>query len=157
VIDHLTVKVTDYARSKPFYAGALAPLGYVPQMEFPSGAGFGVPGKPDLWIVQDRENVRPMHFAFHTRDRKVVDAFFAAALAAGGRDNGGPGIRKDYHPNYYAAFVHDPDGHNVEVVCHEPPAASRAGRRAKAGRAPAGPKPARKAGGRKAAGKGKRR
>lgn len=131
MIDHLTVKVTDYAKSKPFYAGALAPLGYAVQMEFGAGAGLGVPGKPDLWLFQDPENVRPMHFAFHTRDRKVVDAFYAAALRAGGRDNGPPGIRKDYHPNYYAAFVYDPDGHNVEVVCHAPPGAARPKARAK--------------------------
>jgi catechol 2,3-dioxygenase-like lactoylglutathione lyase family enzyme len=132
VIDHITVKVADYARSKPFYAGALKPLGYAVQMEFGAGAGLGVPGKPDLWLFQDPENVRPMHFAFHTGDRRAVDAFYAAALAAGGRDNGAPGIRKDYHPNYYAAFVYDPDGHNVEVVCHDAPGAAKPKARAKA-------------------------
>ena len=152
MIDHLTVKVSDYARSKPFYAGALKPLGYLPQMEFAAGAGFGVPGKPDLWIFQDPQNVRPMHFAFHTRDRKVVDAFHAAALASGGRDNGGPGIRKDYHPSYYAAFVYDPDGHNVEVVCHEAPGAAKRAARRK----PAAARTRRPAAGKQAARKRKR-
>jgi catechol 2,3-dioxygenase-like lactoylglutathione lyase family enzyme len=123
VIDHFTLKVSDYARSKPFYVAALKPLGYAVAMEYGGGCGMGVAGKPDLWLVQDLENVRPMHFALHTEDRAVVDAFHEAALQAGGRNNGAPGLRKDYHPSYYAAFVLDPDGHNVEVVCHAPPPA----------------------------------
>jgi len=118
MIDHFTVKVSDTARSKPFYEAALKPLGYAVVMEFGPSCGLGVGGKPDFWIATDADNVRPMHFAFHAKDRKAVDAFHAAALAAGARDNGAPGIRKDYHPNYYAAFVLDPDGHNVEAVCH---------------------------------------
>jgi catechol 2,3-dioxygenase-like lactoylglutathione lyase family enzyme len=138
VIDHLTLKVRDIAASKPFYAKALAPLGYVVAMEYEGGCGMGPKGKPDLWLHQDPENVRPTHLAFHAVERRLVDAFHAAALAAGGKDNGPPGLRPDYHANYYAAFVHDPDGHNIEAVCHAPPAERRAGAR-KA--------PARKAGG----------
>jgi catechol 2,3-dioxygenase-like lactoylglutathione lyase family enzyme len=145
MIDHFTLKVRDIAASKPFYAKALAPLGYVIAMEYEGGCGMGPKGKPDLWLHQDPENVRPMHFAFHTEDRKVVDAFYAAALAAGGKDNGPPGLRLDYHPNYYAAFVHDPDGHNVEAVCHAPSVATT--------RAPPRKKGARKV---KAPGRGKR-
>ncbi|HVP66521.1 MAG TPA: VOC family protein [Anaeromyxobacteraceae bacterium] len=120
MIDHFTLKVSDGAKSKAFYAAALRPLGYAVAMEFGSSCGLGVGGKPDLWLAEDPGSVRATHFALHTRHRKVVDDFYAAALAAGARDNGPPGIRKDYHPNYYAAFVLDPDGHNVEVVCHAP-------------------------------------
>lgn len=133
MIDHFTLKVSDYSRSKPFYVAALKPLGYLVAMEYGGGCGMGVAGKPDLWIVQDPENTRPTHFAFHTEDRKAVDAFYGSAMAAGARDNGPPGLRKEYHPNYYAAFVLDPDGHNVEAVCHAPPRApkprARAGQR----------------------------
>lgn len=120
MIDHFTLKVSDYSKSKEFYTAALKPLGYAVVMEFGSLGGFGVAGKPDLWLSQDADNVRPTHFALQAKDRKVVDGFYAAALPAGARDNGPPGIRKDYHPNYYAAFVLDPDGHNLEVVCHSP-------------------------------------
>jgi catechol 2,3-dioxygenase-like lactoylglutathione lyase family enzyme len=142
MIDHLTLKVSDYRKSKDFYVKALAPLGYAPVMEFPNMGGFGAQGKPDLWLSQDPENTRVTHVAFRARDRPAVDAFYAAALSAGGRDNGPPGIRTDYHPNYYGAFVLDPDGHNVEAVCHEPARAARpvrkkarpAGKRARAKR-----------------------
>ena len=125
MIDHFTLKVNDCEKSKAFYAAALKPLGYAVAMEFGSSCGLGVGGKPDLWLAEDAGNVRPTHFAFHTRNRKVVDGFYAAALSAGARDNGPPGVRKDYHPSYYAAFVLDPDGHNVEVVCHVPPRPAR--------------------------------
>jgi len=125
MIDHFTLKVSDSSKSKAFYAAALKPLGYGVVMEFGDYCGFGVGGKPDFWIAKDADNVRPMHFAFQARDRKVVDGFHAAALAAGARDNGPPGIRKDYHPSYYAAFVLDPDGHNVESVCHARPGAPK--------------------------------
>jgi len=124
MIDHMTLKVSDYAKSKAFYAAALKPLDYAVAMEFGANCGLGVSGKPDLWLSQDAGNVRPQHFALHTNDRKVVDEFYSAALSAGARDNGPPGVRKDYHPNYYAAFVLDPDGHNLEVVCHAPPRAA---------------------------------
>ena len=142
MIDHFTVKVSDYKRSRDFYARALRPLGYQAVMEFEGMGGFGPKGKPFLWLSQDPANVRPMHFAFAAPDRRTVDAFYAAAMGWGARDNGPPGIRKDYHPNYYGAFVLDPDGHNVEAVCHraERPARSRpsAGKKARrAARKPA--------------------
>jgi catechol 2,3-dioxygenase-like lactoylglutathione lyase family enzyme len=137
MIDHFTVKVSDYKRSRDFYARALRPLGYEAVMEYEGGGGFGVKGKPDLWLSQEPENVRPMHFAFAASDRKVVDAFYAAAMGSGGKDNGPPGLRKQYHPDYYGAFVLDPDGHNVEAVCHRAkrparlrPAAGKKARRA---------------------------
>jgi catechol 2,3-dioxygenase-like lactoylglutathione lyase family enzyme len=118
MIDHLTLKVSDGARAIAFYAAALAPLGYEVLMEFGGGAGLGADKKPDLWLAPDPANVRPMHLAFHARTRVEVDAFHRAALAAGGKDNGAPGIRAEYHPTYYGAFVLDPDGHNIEAVCH---------------------------------------
>jgi catechol 2,3-dioxygenase-like lactoylglutathione lyase family enzyme len=144
MIDHLTLKVSDYARSKPFYAAALKPLGYVVAMEYGGGCGLGVPGKPDLWLFQDLQNTRPTHVAFRAESREAVDAFHEAALGAGARDNGRPGIRKDYHPSYYAAFVLDPDGHNVEAVCHAPaaPKPQRAAKSAKAAKAGTKAKPA---------------
>jgi catechol 2,3-dioxygenase-like lactoylglutathione lyase family enzyme len=122
MIDHFTLKVRDFARSKAFLLAALKPLGYQVVMEFApqKTAGLGAGGKPDLWIVEDPENARPTHFALHAPDRKTVDAFHAAALAAGGRDNGKPGLRPHYHPSYYGAFVLDGDGHNIEAVCHRP-------------------------------------
>jgi catechol 2,3-dioxygenase-like lactoylglutathione lyase family enzyme len=119
MIDHIGVHVTDLARSKTFYERALAPLGYVLAMTFEQFAGFGVGGKPDFWIgveaVRDR-----VHVAFRAKGRAEVRAFYEAALAAGGKDNGPPGMRPHYHQDYYGAFVLDPDGHNIEAVCHEP-------------------------------------
>ncbi|BDG02110.1 VOC family protein [Anaeromyxobacter oryzae] len=120
MIDHFTLKVRDGAKARAFYAAALAPLGYEVLMEFEGSYGLGAEKKPDLWIVQDPENTRPMHFAFVARNRAAVDAFHRAALAAGGKDNGAPGLRPQYHPTYYGAFVLDDDGHNVEAVCHRP-------------------------------------
>lgn len=124
MIDHTGVNVSDYARSKPFYEAALAPIGYGCLMAFqveggPPVAGFGevASHKPDFWIVQAPANDR-IHVAFRAASRALVDAFYAAAIAAGGRDNGAPGLRPHYHPNYYGAFVLDPDGHNIEAVCH---------------------------------------
>lgn len=152
MIDHLTVKVSDFTKSKPFYTAALAPLGYTIFMEYEGGAGLGA-AKPDLWLAQDPANVRPVHIAFSAKDRPAVDAFYSAALAAGGRDNGPPGIRKDYHEHYYAAFVHDPDGHNIEVVCHRPPAPAKRARPARK----AARKPARKAAARRAGKRSRRR
>jgi catechol 2,3-dioxygenase-like lactoylglutathione lyase family enzyme len=119
VIDHLTLHVRDYPKAKAFFSAALKPLGYELVMEFEGTAGLGARGKPDLWLAGDA-TAQPIHVAFHAADRKTVDAFHAAALAAGGKDNGKPGLRTDYHPSYYAAFVIDPSGHNVEVVCHKP-------------------------------------
>ncbi|HEX2567918.1 MAG TPA: VOC family protein [Polyangia bacterium] len=124
MLDHIGIKVRDYNKSREFYRVALAPLGYSLLMEFPEQgppiyAGFGADGKPDFWISQG-EQVAPIHFAFVLDDRKAVDAFHAAALKAGAKDNGPPGLRTEYHPNYYGAFVLDPDGNNVEAVCHKP-------------------------------------
>ncbi len=120
MIDHLTLKVRNLTRAKAFYSAALKPIGYEVLMEFPGMLGMGADRKPDLWLAQDPENVRPVHLAFSAPSRKAVDAFHAAAVVAGGRDNGKPGIRKDYHPTYYAAFVFDDDGHNIEAVVHRP-------------------------------------
>jgi catechol 2,3-dioxygenase-like lactoylglutathione lyase family enzyme len=127
VIDHIGFSVSDYARAKAFYQQALAPLDYVVVMEFTAEqagghptAGFGADGKPDFWISAEGSINKPLHVAFSARDRATVDRFYAAAMAAGGSDNGGPGLRPHYHPNYYGAFVRDPDGHNIEAVCHTP-------------------------------------
>jgi catechol 2,3-dioxygenase-like lactoylglutathione lyase family enzyme len=125
MIDHISLRVQDYPRAKAFYAVALAPLGYQAVMEFPGTVGMGVDGKPDFWISQSDETSHPTHIAF-TCQRAQVDAFHAAALQAGGTDNGPPGLRPDYHPNYYAAFVLDPEGNNIETVCHAPPEANMA-------------------------------
>jgi catechol 2,3-dioxygenase-like lactoylglutathione lyase family enzyme len=131
MIDHLTLKVSDLDKAKAFYAAALGPLGYAVMMEFGELSGLGA-GHPDLWLRRDPENVRPTHLAFRAKDRRAVDAFHEAALAAGATDNGKPGVREEYTPTYYAAFVLDADGHNLEVVCHAPPEATRApARRAK--------------------------
>ncbi|HEY8515287.1 MAG TPA: VOC family protein [Candidatus Binatia bacterium] len=119
MIDHLGISVSDFERSKRFYQAALAPLGYQLVKEYAGiAAGFGADGKPDFWIAPGTPTAG-LHVAFTTRDRKTVDAFYEAAIAAGGRDNGKPGVRAQYHPNYYGAFVLDPDGYNVEAVCHE--------------------------------------
>ncbi len=121
MIDHTGVGVTDIAKSKAFYRAALAPLGYALIMEWEQYAGFGAPPKPDFWIAAGTPNVPPIHVAFRAENRPQVDAFHAAALASGGRDNGAPGLRPQYHADYYGAFVLDPDGHNIEAVCHLPP------------------------------------
>ncbi|VXB16487.1 VOC family protein [Massilia sp. 9I] len=130
MIDHTGVIVSDFARSRAFYAAALAPIGYALLAEIPAAvtgstdvAGFGEPPKPDFWIsgatTERPVNHPPLHVAFRVGSRALVDAFYQAALAAGGRDNGKPGPRPHYHANYYGAFVLDPDGHNIEAVCHE--------------------------------------
>jgi catechol 2,3-dioxygenase-like lactoylglutathione lyase family enzyme len=125
LLDHITLNVSDYARSKAFYEKALAPLGVKAVMEFGEACGFGRESKPDFWIGKGPTSfqkaahlalITPVHIAFAARSREEVDAFHAAALAAGGRDNGGPGLRPHYHPDYYGAFVLDPDGHNIEAV-----------------------------------------
>jgi catechol 2,3-dioxygenase-like lactoylglutathione lyase family enzyme len=126
MLDHTGFPVSDYARSKAFYLQALAPLGYALVMEVQQhendapAAGFGANGKPDLWIGGEGGLQRPIHIAIAAQNRAAVDAFYRAAIAAGGKDNGAPGLRPHYHPNYYAAFVLDPDGHNIEAVCHTP-------------------------------------
>jgi len=121
VIDHLMLTVRDVARSRDFYRKALEPLGFGVQMEFEQTCAFGPPGKPCFWLRPGDLPTTPMHLAFMARDRPGVDAFHAAALAAGAADNGAPGLREHYHPNYYGGFVIDPDGHNVEAVCHLAP------------------------------------
>ena len=120
MIDHIILTVSDYAASKAFYLAALRPLGYEVIMEFGPAGGFGVAGKPDFWIHQAEPQRPPVHVAFASDDRATVDRFWEAAIAAGGRDNGPPGLRPHYHPNYYGAFVFDPDGNNIEAVCHRP-------------------------------------
>jgi catechol 2,3-dioxygenase-like lactoylglutathione lyase family enzyme len=122
-LDHIGLNVSDFTRAKEFYSAALQPLGIKLQMEFPSEAG-GVAGfgrcKPEFWIAAGNSPTSPVHIAFHAVNRAEVDAFYKAAIAAGAKDNGPPGLRPHYHPDYYGAFVIDPDGHNVEAVCHYP-------------------------------------
>jgi catechol 2,3-dioxygenase-like lactoylglutathione lyase family enzyme len=120
VLDHVGIGVSDLERSRRFYEGALRPLEMSVVLAFPGAVGFGRDRKPWFWIEGERP-ASPMHVAFTAPDRATVDAFHAAALEAGGSDNGAPGVREIYHPNYYGAFVHDPDGYNVEAVCHTPP------------------------------------
>jgi catechol 2,3-dioxygenase-like lactoylglutathione lyase family enzyme len=120
MIDHVSLRVSDAARSKRFYGGALAPLGYTLLADYGDAAGFGVAPKPDFWVGQGSAAGGPTHVCFAATSRAQVDAFHKAALAAGGRDNGAPGLRANYHPTYYGAFVLDPDGNNVEAVCHRP-------------------------------------
>ncbi len=144
MIDHVTLRVHDLAASKAFYAALLRPLGYAVIADYPEVAGLGAGGKPDLWLAADPA-AAPQHLAFAAASRAAVDAFHAAGLAAGGRDNGAPGLRVHYHPNYYGAFMDDPSGHRIESVIHTPPAAA-----AKA-KAKAAPKKTAKAGARKPA------
>jgi catechol 2,3-dioxygenase-like lactoylglutathione lyase family enzyme len=118
MLDHIGLEVGSYAISKAFYADVLSVLGYIVVEEIHGWCGFGPPGKPQFWIHEGQPVAAPIHVGFAASDRDAVDRFHAAALAAGGRDNGGPGIRERYHPNYYGAFVLDPDGNNIEAVCH---------------------------------------
>jgi len=127
MIDHIGVAVSDFEKSKVFYSKALSAIGYALMMEIPASvtgrgdvAGFGEPPKPDFWIHTGLPNNPPVHVAFRVGTRAQVVAFHKAAIAAGGRDNGAPGPRPHYHPNYYGAFVLDLDGHNIEAVCHLP-------------------------------------
>lgn len=128
MIDHVGIAVADTKRSKAFYDAALAPIGISMIMEVPgsltesggTACGYGKAGKPFFWFGDKEKVGKGFHIAFAVDKRKLVDAFFKAALAAGGKDNGAPGLRTHYHSNYYGAFVHDPDGHKVEVVCHLP-------------------------------------
>ncbi|HET6639286.1 MAG TPA: VOC family protein [Gemmatimonadota bacterium] len=121
MIDHVSVKTSNQAASRRFYEKALAPLGYEVLMEFHDGAvvGMGIGRKPDFWFSSGKPS-SPIHVAFSAPDRATVDAFYEAALASGGKDNGAPGLRTEYHAGYYGAFVHDPDGNNVEAVFHDP-------------------------------------
>ncbi len=117
MIAHTTVPVSDYHRAKGFYVKALQPLGYQNNMEFGEAAGFNDGKNTDFWINKEK-TVVPTHVAFEASSRSQVEAFHKAALAAGGKDNGGPGYR-DYWPGYYAAFVFDPDGNNIEAVWYD--------------------------------------
>jgi catechol 2,3-dioxygenase-like lactoylglutathione lyase family enzyme len=135
MIDHLGLPVSDLARATGFYRTALEPLGYGIVMQVSAAetghggaVGFGAPGKaadfqsgkPSFWIGENERLAGHIHVAFVAPSRAAVDAFYRAALAAGGKDNGPPGLRPHYHANYYAAFVLDLDGNNVEAVCHAP-------------------------------------
>ena len=136
MIDHMTFRVTDIARAKAFYSAALAPLGYSLSFEGQYGSnivGFAYPDatepegkKADVWFIDGPSPyggaaaTTGCHLAWRAANRAQVDAFYQAALAAGGRDNGAPGLRPDYHPHYYGAFVIDPEGNNIEAVCHLP-------------------------------------
>jgi catechol 2,3-dioxygenase-like lactoylglutathione lyase family enzyme len=117
-IDHLTLTVRDLARSRAFYEAALAPL-EANVLEVGSEVAFGPPGAEDLALTEGDPPSGPLHLAFAATGRRQVEEFHAAALAAGGRDNGGPGLRPRYHEGYYAAYVIDPDGHNLEAVFHD--------------------------------------
>jgi catechol 2,3-dioxygenase-like lactoylglutathione lyase family enzyme len=119
MIDHAAVNVTDLDAAKSFYTRALEPLGYSLMFEVGEFLGFGDSGAPSFGVVR-REPVGGGHVAFRCADRASVDAFFAAATAAGGSDNGPPGLRPHYHESYYAAYVRDSDGNNIEAVCQMP-------------------------------------
>jgi catechol 2,3-dioxygenase-like lactoylglutathione lyase family enzyme len=118
MLDHLGFGASNVATSKRFFAAALAPLGVFVVMEGEHGLGLGKNGKPSLWLAPAEGPIGRMHIAFTAERRADVDAFYKAALSAGDKDNGSPGLRPNYHPNYYGAFVIGPDGHNVEAVCH---------------------------------------
>ena len=120
MIDHVTLNVRDVEASKAFYTEALRPLGYELTMEYVEGAGYSAEGKPDFFLAQRGEPSAPVHVAFRSPDRKRVDEFHAAALAAGGTDNGPPGVRRVYHEYYYGAYVLDEEGNNIEAVTHQP-------------------------------------
>ena len=127
MIDHISFAVSDYKRSRAFYDAALAPLGFTAANEFGTHTGYGTVGKPFFWIdgggdqAEQVGQTRGFHLALTAPDRASIDAFYRAAIAAGGRDNGPPGPRPHYHANYYAAFVIDPDGYRIEAVCHRAP------------------------------------
>ena len=128
MLDHVGFAVSNIARSRAFYEAALEPIGLSLMMEIPAeqnaqggggtALGFGTPENPFFWIADNQRVGEGTHIAFRVESRALVDVFYQAAIEAGGRDNGAPGLRTRYHPNYYAAFVFDPDGFNVEAVCH---------------------------------------
>lgn len=120
MIDHVGVRVSDLKASTLFYGATLAPLGYEVLMDLDFGVGLGQDGKPDVWLYPGQPNGVQTHVAIVAANRRDVDAFHAAALQAGGHDAGAPRVRREYHPDYYGAFVADPDGHNLEAVCHQP-------------------------------------
>jgi catechol 2,3-dioxygenase-like lactoylglutathione lyase family enzyme len=127
MIDHTGLHTADPVRSRRFYEQALAPLGYAVLMEIPKEhtgggvvLGYGVAPKADFWVAEGKVDEPRIHIAFRAASRAEVDAFYRAAMAAGGTDNGAPGLRPHYHQDYYGAFVRDPDGHNIEACCRQP-------------------------------------
>ena len=120
MFDHMGFGVSDIDESRKFFLQALGPLGVGLAMEGPNSVGLGRQGKPSMWLYATSAVTPPLHIAIAANTRADVDAFYQAAIAAGGKDNGAPGLRPHYHPNYYAAFVLGPDGHSVEAVCHQP-------------------------------------
>ncbi len=122
MIDHVSIQCADPAASASFYDAVLAPLGGTRVMDFGPVVGYGIPPKPDFWIgpQQTGDGFRESHLAFTAPDRAAVRAFFAAAVGAGAEVLHEPRVWPEYHPNYYGAFVRDPDGNNVEAVCHAP-------------------------------------
>jgi len=122
MFDHVVFGVSDYAASKAFFLKALEPLGVAVVLEGPLGVELSSDRKVSLCMFQTKEKPAHLHLAFAAKNRQQVEAFYRAAMEAGGKDNGAPGLRPHYHANYYAAFVIGPDGHNIEVVCHEPEA-----------------------------------
>jgi catechol 2,3-dioxygenase-like lactoylglutathione lyase family enzyme len=127
MIDHTGINVSNVEKSKEFYTKTLSPFGYqlIKELDasgagFISLAGFGTDRAPDFWISQGEVNTPRIHIAFRAETCEIVQAFYTAALDAGGKDNGTPGLRPHFHPNYYGAYVLDPDGHNIEAVCHFP-------------------------------------
>ncbi|MBW3087312.1 VOC family protein [Bifidobacterium sp. 82T24] len=118
MIDHLTIKVKDFDREAAFYEAALAPLGYAKGAEFPGAVQFAAADGSSVWVSRTDGETAPVHVAFGTKDEEAVKAFHKAGLAAGGTDNGEPGPRPNYGPTYYAAFVHDPEGNNIEACIH---------------------------------------
>lgn len=123
MFDHLSLAVTNSQRSLAFYDAVLAPLGFKRCVSFAKGAAYGPGGRPMFWIYYKDTNLQPsegFHLAFQAENRKAVDEFYAAAISADAKDDGKPGLRPHYHPNYYAAFAIDPDGYRIEAVCHKP-------------------------------------
>lgn len=119
IFDHIGIGASNLEASRAFFLQSLAPLGVGIVMQGPGFIGLGRGQKPSLWLAEAADQPAPLHLAFAAEDRRQVDEFYRAALAAGGKDNGPPGLRSHYHANYYAAFVIGPDGHNVEAVCHK--------------------------------------
>jgi catechol 2,3-dioxygenase-like lactoylglutathione lyase family enzyme len=124
MFDHVKFGVSDFAASKAFFLKALEPVGVAVLQEGPPAYGVELSsdGKASLCLYQTEEKPAPLHLAFTAENRQQVQAFYRAAMAAGGKDNGAPGLCPEYHATYYAAFVIDPDGHNIEMVCHQPEA-----------------------------------
>jgi catechol 2,3-dioxygenase-like lactoylglutathione lyase family enzyme len=121
MIDHVILDVSNVNAAKDFYEAALKPLGYTLGFSGDWGAGFkNAQGAPDFWVRPSEKAISPVHIAFYADSRELVRAFYEAAIAAGGKDNGKPGLRPHYHENYYGAFVLDADDHNIEAVCHKP-------------------------------------